>query len=100
MRQEIETLIHESLSEVNETRAEKIPTDDVDSVALYGDGGVFDSMQLVNFLLLLEEKILDTLDKEISLTSERAVSRRISPFRNVEHLVDFVLEEIELAAAA
>jgi hypothetical protein len=48
----------------------------------------------------IEEKIADRIDVAASLTSDRAVSRRVSPFRSTTHLVDFILEEIGRAAAA
>ena len=75
---EINSLIAESMSEMNETRSEKIPLGKLGSVVLYGEWGVFDSLQLVNFLMNLEEKISDKLDLSLSLTSDRAVSRKIS----------------------
>jgi len=93
-KEEINSLIAESMSEMNETRSEKIPLGKLGSVVLYGEWGVFDSLQLVNFLMNLEEKISDKLDLSLSLTSDRAVSRKVSPFRSPEHLADFILEEI------
>jgi acyl carrier protein len=100
MREKIEALIVDAFSEISETRDDKIPTDQLVSLVLYGDAGIFDSMQLVNYLLLLEEKIAETLSLTLSLTSERAVSRRVSPFRSATHLADFIMEEIELGGAA
>ncbi|PYC87707.1 hypothetical protein C7C46_02865 [Streptomyces tateyamensis] len=87
------------IAEINERRDEKIPTDDLLNVSLYGDAGVFDSMHLVNFLTLVEEAIEDEYDLEISLTSEKAVSRRISPFSRVERLIEFIEEEMVLVGA-
>jgi hypothetical protein len=54
-------------------------------------------MQLVNFLTQVEEAVEDEYDEEISLTSEKAVSQRVSPFSRVSRLVAFV--EAELAEA-
>ncbi|WP_327694190.1 MULTISPECIES: hypothetical protein [unclassified Streptomyces] len=92
-------LIGNVVGEINERRDEKIPTDDLLNVSLYGDSGVFDSMHLVNFLTLIEEAIEDEYDIEISLTSEKAVSRRVSPFSGVGRLIEFIEEEMELAGA-
>lgn len=100
MRETIESIVKESVSEINEMRAEKLPLDKFDSIVLYGESGVLDSLQLVNFLMVIEEKLADKLDLSTSLTSDRAVSRRVSPFRSTRHLVDFILEELDRAAAA
>jgi hypothetical protein len=94
MRESLLKCIKDSLDEVNTMREEAIPTDAFDEVHLYGDTGVFDSMQLVSFLTVVEEKIADELGINVTIVSERAVSRKISPFSNVSTLVDYLLEEI------
>lgn len=96
MQDKLLPLITGALEEINETREDKIPTDDLPNIALYGDSGVFDSMQLVSFLTLVEEALEDTFDVEISLTSEKAVSRKVSPFSRVSRLLDFIEEEMQL----
>ncbi len=93
-------LITNVIEELNERRDEKIPLRNLSDLALYGDTGVFDSMHLVSFLALVEEALEDELDVEVSLTSERAVSRRVSPFSRVSRLTDFIEEEIQRASGA
>jgi hypothetical protein len=100
MRESLLECIKEALEEVNTMREEAIPIDSLDEVHLYGDTGVFDSMQLVSFLTVVEEKIADKLGLSITIVSEKAVSRKISPFSNVDTLVDFLLEEVGEAVAA
>jgi acyl carrier protein len=95
MRSELILMIRTCLEEMNAKRPNPINLEQVDLIELFGDEGVFDSMHLVNFLLLLEEKIEEQLDRSISLTSERAVSRQVSPFRNVANLVEFIQEEFD-----
>jgi hypothetical protein len=85
------------IEELNEMRDEKIQLQNLSELALYGDAGVFDSMHLVNFLALVEEALEDELDVQVSLTSERAVSRRVNPFSRVSRLIDFIQEEIQRA---
>ncbi|MFE6162207.1 hypothetical protein ACFQ7F_25220 [Streptomyces sp. NPDC056486] len=97
MQDQILQLLSNVIEELNTTRDEKIPTENLQKVSLYGDAGVFDSMHLVNFLVQVEEAIEDEFDVEISLTSEKAVSRRVSPFSGVDRLVEYIEEEIDLA---
>ena len=93
-RRRIEDIVREAIGEINETRSDALPLDKLDSLVLYGESGILDSLQLVNLLMSIEEKIADRIDVAASLTSDRAVSRRVSPFRSTTHLVDFILEEI------
>ncbi|MFF2079068.1 hypothetical protein ACFVXG_30490 [Kitasatospora sp. NPDC058162] len=82
------------IGELNERREEKIPTDEPLELSFYGNSAVFDSMQLVNFLARVEEAIEDEFDVEISLTSEKAVSQRISPFSSTRRLIEFAGGEL------
>ena len=94
----LETVVS-AIDELNETREEKIPTGDVLELGLYGNQGIFDSMHLVGFLALVEEKLEDEFGAEVVLASEKAVSRRVSPFSTVRRLVEFIEEELRLVGA-
>ncbi len=59
---------------------------------LIGSSGLFDSMDLVNFLVDLEEVLEEEYDQEFILQDERAMSRSHSPFMNPEELTKFILE--------
>ena len=59
---------------------------------LFGPGGALDSLGLVNFLADLEYRLAEAYGRELVLASERAMSRRRSPFRDVDALVAYVLE--------
>ena len=63
------------------------------NTALFGKDAVLDSMGLVNVIIDIESRFLDE-DVEISLTSESAMSRRNSPFRTVDTLADFIMEQL------
>lgn len=91
-------ILESSVDEINKTRKRPIDKSDFINVRLYGAGAVFDSMQLVNFLVLVEQRIADTLDQFVSLTSEKAVSMRVSPFSSVRTLLQFIESELALAA--
>lgn len=93
MQAKLMQIIENVLNEINALRKEKILLDNVPELILYGTYGVFDSMQLVNFLAAVEEALEDELDLEISLTSEKAVSRKVSPFSSVRNLVAFIVDE-------
>lgn len=94
------TCVKAAFDEVNTTRVEKIQSDALRDINLYGQHGVFDSLQLVDFIMILEEKIDEQIGANVSIVSEKAFSRQVSPFATVSTLVDFVAEELDPVHAA
>lgn len=62
---------------------------------LVGGDKILDSMGLVNVIVDIETAFLDE-NIEISLTSEAAMSSRISPFRTVGSLCNFIAKQLEI----
>jgi len=68
--------------------------DEIDEhTPLIGSGRILDSMGLVHIVVDIETAFLDE-DIEVSLTSESAMSGRISPFRTVGALCNFVTGQL------
>jgi len=65
------------------------------STALIGSNSILDSMGLVNVIVDIESAFLDE-DVEITLTSEAAMSGRISPFRSVGSLCNFIANQFNI----
>ncbi len=57
---------------------------------LLGQGGVVDSLGLVRLIIMVERQVEEDFDLAISLTDEKAMSQRNSPFRTVGTLTDYV----------
>lgn len=64
------------------------------NINLIGENALLDSFDFVNLTVLIEEKISDELDKEISLVNEKAFSKKNSPFKNIESLEIYISELI------
>jgi acyl carrier protein len=58
---------------------------------LFGNGGL-DSLGLVRFIVMVEEKIEARTNIELTLASEKAMSRGSSPFRTLQTLADYIGE--------
>jgi len=58
---------------------------------LFGDGGL-DSMGLVRFIVMVEERIEDETEVAITLASDKAMSRRTSPFSTLGTLAEYIRE--------
>jgi len=65
-----------------------------ESTRLIGSTSVFDSSDLVQIIVEIEEKINDYFNCEIILTDEKAMSRTTSPFLNAKTLAYFIVENL------
>jgi hypothetical protein len=63
---------------------------------LIGKGAWLDSIQLMSFVLAAEDIILDLTGQEISLVTEDAMSRPVSPLTSIRHFADYVEERLKL----
>jgi acyl carrier protein len=94
-RDKIEESIITALKDYMETQDIK---DEVDSkTILFGPESALDSMGLVNVVIDVETRFLSQ-GYTISLTSEKAMSRKNSPFRTVSTLADYIEELINETA--
>jgi acyl carrier protein len=49
-------------------------------------------MTIVSIVVDLESELTDTFNKEISLSDDKAMSRKISPYDNVKNLIEYIIE--------
>ena len=92
LKEKIEKLIIEAIKELNENLGKKELNSPSKETKLYGGNAVLDSLSLVGLIVDIEERLLDELDISVVLASERAMSRRSSPFRTVKALTDYIEE--------
>ena len=85
-------LVTDAATELNATEPEQIPLDRGELAPIYGKDGVLDSLGLVTFILLVEERLEDKIGRRIPLTDDRALSRFRSPFRTIGSVTDYVAE--------
>ena len=64
-----------------------------ENIRLIGTSSALDSMELVQFIVEVESLLDDEFDIEIELTSEKAMSRRNSPFISINSLTKFIVDE-------
>jgi acyl carrier protein len=88
-------LIFEALAEHFEQMGsdQRVPTR-TDTV-LFGADAVLDSLGLVNVVVAVEEKLLETYGRDIWLTDERALIQAESPYRTVETLGRYIVMLLE-----
>lgn len=86
----IELISEYILEEVDQNFSYNIDLD----TKLFGGDGPIDSMGLVVLLVKIEEYIEDNYSVSITLASEKAMSRRTSPFSRVKYLLDYIEEVV------
>jgi hypothetical protein len=74
---------------------ETLPPGATGSSAIFGPGGMLDSLGLVSFLADLEYKLSEEFDRAVVIASEQAMSRSRSPFRDVASLAAYITELLE-----
>jgi acyl carrier protein len=91
---EVHAIVVQAILTLNQGRAadQQIPTDP--AAPLYGSGATLDSLGLVSLVIDVEEA-LDDHGVRVSLSDERALSQRESPFRTIDALVRYVLASLE-----
>lgn len=93
----IENIVLDAIRDANELRELDQKIEESVTAALFGGDGVLDSLGLVSLLMDIEEMLFDK-GAEVSLSSEDAMSRSRSPYKDVPSLVDYIVESIDKAA--
>lgn len=92
-KNKIQKIIYTVIDNTNTILPEDQHLDKSPETKLFGSESPLDSLGLVNFLVDTEAAFLED-GVEISLMSEKAMSRSQSPFRSVRTLIDYIDEEI------
>jgi len=92
-KEKIIEIIKDALRDVVEVNEISIPTEINQKTPLYGNRGYLDSLALVSLIVVIEEKFAKE-GENITIASEKAFSRKISPFLSVETLARFIEELI------
>lgn len=85
-------IVAAAAEELNEQLEEPIDLARGADAPLYGKDGVLDSLELVNLILLVEERAAEAFGRPFTLVDDRALSAHRSPFRTVGHLAEHVAE--------
>lgn len=96
MNQQVLDVVYGAITELNEgfdDPAAQLPL--APDTALFGKSGRLDSLQLVNLIILTEQRVEDTFGRSIPLADERAMSLESSPFATVGTFADYVAARLD-----
>ena len=89
---EVEELILNALRNVNDELAADRKINVRPDTVLFGMNAELDSLSLVSLVVEVESAVNSRLGLDVSLADERAMSRPVLPFANVQTLKDYILE--------
>lgn len=69
------------------------------STPLFGPQSMLDSLALVSVIVDVEGDISAALGRNISLTDDRAMSQEVSPFDDVQSLLNYIMNSINEGAS-
>lgn len=82
--------MYSAIDTVNGQFSEEMQLEKSPDTVLFGEGSRLDSLGLVNVIIAIEQKVEEDFETPVSLTDERAMSQKNSPFRTVRTLADYI----------
>lgn len=82
-------IIFDAIDEIN-LSLEDVQMEKSEETVIFGKESVLDSMDLVHFISLIEEKVEDKSGDYISIADENAMSLEVSPFKTVKTLNEYI----------
>ncbi len=87
-------LIYEALEELNLDLEDSEKIEKSEDAVIFGSGNSLDSLQLVNLITIIEQKIEEETGDFISLADEKAMSMDESPFKTVYFLQSRIVHQL------
>ena len=91
-RAEILDIVLKAVQSLNEERSQNEQLQLSEATLLFGEGAQLDSLSLVSVIVDIETAVTDEWNEPISLTDDRAMDRKVSPFTDVRALTDYIFE--------
>jgi acyl carrier protein len=88
MKNEILELIYQSIDEINYIN--QLQIEKKETTIIFGMESELDSLGLVNLIVSIESNVNEKFNKNFTLTDEKALSQKNSPFRSVSTLTEYI----------
>lgn len=94
-RKDVLAIILQSLQELGDDLGSNELREADENTRLFGARSTLDSINLVNFIADVEDRLSEEFGIDITLANQNAMSMTHSPFRKVSSCVDYTLSLIE-----
>tara|TARA_B100001250_G_C19808586_1_gene794632 strand:- start:3046 stop:3345 length:300 start_codon:yes stop_codon:yes gene_type:complete len=92
MDKDINKIIIDTINEFNRDLNEESKISTNPKKNLYGEQSNLDSLELVSFIVGLEQNIEETFNTTISLADEKAMSQKNNPYESIQNLTNYIQE--------
>lgn len=89
-RERVMSAIYEAVDELNKQLPKGVRVEKSLDAPLYGKASKLESIDLVGFIIEVEEKVRDEFGASITIADDRAMSQQNSPFLTLGTLTDYV----------
>ena len=93
-RQEILNSVKNQVELLRDTFPSDEQFEVTEEMILFGADSTIDSLSLVSLIVDIESLFFDEYNLEISLTDDKAMMRKISPFSTISTLTDYIFEVV------
>jgi len=87
----VQAIILKALTNINDERGPDEQLEVGLDTRLFGSDAILDSLSLVSVIVDVEAAISAAIERDLSLTDDRAMSQAVSPFSNVNTLTDYII---------
>ena len=94
-RERIVAAIYGAVDEINKQLPKGVRVEKSQDAPLYGKSSKLESIDLVGFIIEVEEKVKEELGVSITIADEQAMSQQNSPFLTLGTLTDYVAGLVE-----
>ena len=92
--EKITQIIYDVIDETNASLPADRQLEKSTESRLFGSSGKLKSLEIVHFIVNVEDRVREDLGVSITLADERAMSQKSSPFRSVSSLSAYIAELI------
>ncbi len=92
---QIREILASAIQEVNAGRSDQSLLQPDATMPLVGPGAVLDSLELLHFLMTVEQGVAESCSHSISLLNEQTVSDSDGPLRHLDALTDYLKQQID-----
>jgi acyl carrier protein len=89
-REAINQLVLDTFKQVIRDSEKTFAKDPDTNTAIMGTDSPFDSVDLVTFIVALEQALEDDHNISITLADDRALGQAVSPFKNIGTISDYI----------
>jgi acyl carrier protein len=93
-KEKIREIVFENISSLIDTFPADQRVEVDENTILFGKGSSIDSLSLVTIIVDIETLFYDEYSLELSLTDDKAMTRKVSPFESAGTLADYIFELI------